>query len=339
MMRWTLLLAGALAFTTVQCDSAAESGTLSGTVVAGTDEPLFGVHVTTVPPTTTVQTDSAGSFVIGYLVPRSYVVVAAKPGYLSDSAQATVRADETTSVSLSLRDARRRVAAEMIATICDCSKPEREGIYALKDTFGDRLVHVEYHATDDSLAYYWEPLINPAAETRRLYYAPDFHLGGWLYLDGKTEFRALGGYRRAIDSLLAVPSPVALDLSAVRTFGSQIQISLDLTAVQDFGPGVGVGVGLFEAGPFPALTGQGDTAWFRNVILDFAFLETLGMAAGETRHLATTMVIPDTLSSQAPPCHVVNQNDVGVFVLVQEFATKQVLQARQLKPQEAAWHP
>ncbi len=313
------------------CPADTTSGTLVGTVKTESGTPVAGAAVSTVPASATVTTDSLGAFVLTYLTPGNYLVRAASPGFLSDSSSCTVTRAETTSVSLVLRSARRRVAAEMISTVCVCSRPERMALYALVDSLGDSVVHVEYHASDDTLAYYWEPFICPAAESRRLYYAPTFRLGGWLYLDGRTERQTMGDYRRLVDSLLRISSPVLVGLQAVRSGADSVTATVQLDAVDGIGPGVGLGVGLYELGPVSYENSPGDTSVFRNIVLDLVFTDTLSLNAGETRTFQRSLAIPDTLSARHTPFHIVDKNNIGVYVILQDFATRQVLQAARLR--------
>ena len=141
----------------------------------------------------------------------------------------------------------------------------------------------------------------------------------------------MGQYRQVFDSLVRVTSPVAVALSAARAGDSAVTANLELRAVEAFGPNVGVGIGLYEGGPISFENSPGDTSWFRNVVLDLRFSDTLGMAAGESRTIERTLVIPDTLSPKYPPFHVVNKDDVGVYVIIQDLTTRQVLQSAKLK--------
>jgi len=312
------------------CPVQVKSGTLVGLVKTETGTPVAGAVIMTVPATLQATTDSLGGFVLDFVPSGSYLVKAGCSGLLPDSAQCGVTAGDTVSVSLTLKTARRRVAAEMISTVCVCSREERAAIYALMDSLGDSLVYVEYHATSDTLAEYWESLLCPASEQRRLLFCPTFYLGGWLYLDGLTEQHTTGQYRHAFDSLVRVTSPVTIALSASRTGDSAVTANLELRAVEAFGPNVGVGIGLYEYGPIPFENEPGDTSWFRNVVLDLRFADTLDMTAGESRTIERTLVIPDTLSPKYPPLHVVDKNAVGVYVIIQDLTTRQVLQAAQL---------
>jgi hypothetical protein len=75
----------------------------------------------------------------------------------------------------------------------------------------------------------------------------------------------------------------------------------------------------------------GDTSWFRNVVLDLVFTDTIRLSAGETRALQRSLAIPDTLSARHAPFHVVNKDNIGAYVIIQDFATRQVLQAARLR--------
>ena len=312
------------------CTSQVNSGTLTGTVKTEAGAPVAGATVGTIPATAPVTTDSVGAFVLDFVPGGTYLVKAGCSGLLPDSAQCIVATGDTAVVNLTLRMARRMVSAEMISTVCECSRVERGAMYALMDSLGDSIVFVEYHATSDTLAEHWEPLLSRASELRRLQYCPDFTLGGWLYLDGLTEQKTTGFYHQLLDSLARVPSPVAVSLTATRVGDSAVTATLDLTAVESFGPNVGLGIGLFELGPIPYVAGP-DTFQFRNVVLDLKFTDTLGLAAGESRTLQRTIAIPDTLSPLYPPVHLVDKNNIGMYVIIQDLATRQVLQAARLR--------
>ena len=322
------ILPALLVFLLVCTPARPTSGTLVGRILTELGLPAAGASVSTRPATASALTDSVGRFVLNYLPAGDYRLLAAKPGFLSDSLLFCIRAGETTQIAETLRTVVRTVAAEMLTTICSCSDECRSSIYALKDSLGDRLLHVEYHATDDTLAEWWEPFITDAGEQRRRYYAPDFHLGGWLYLDGRTEQRTTGAYRRLIDSLLLVPAAAHLNLSGTKS-DSEVQIALDLHAVEALGPDCGVGLGIYEAGPIAYDRGTGDSVYFRNVLVDFCFAETLSLEAGASATVERTIAIPDTLSPRLLPFHVVNKNDLGIFAIIQDLNTKQVIQAVQ----------
>ena len=312
------------------CTGQVKSGTLTGTVRTESGAPVVDATVATIPATAPVTTDSLGAFVLDFVPSGTYVVKAGCSGLLPDSAQCSITAGDTTGVNLTLRTAKRMVSAEMISTVCECSRIERGAMYALMDSLGDSIVFVEYHATSDTLAEHWEPLLSRASELRRLQYCPDFTLGGWLYLDGLTEQKTTGFYHQLLDSLARVPSPVAVSLTATRVGDSAITATLDLTAVESFGPNVGLGIGLFELGPIPYVAGP-DTFQFRNVVLDLKFTDTLSLAAGESRTLQRTIAIPDTLSPLYPPVHVVDKNNIAIYAIIQDLTTRQVLQAARLK--------
>jgi hypothetical protein len=314
------------------CPVQVKSGTLVGLVKDEAGTPVAAAVIVTLPATAQTTTDSLGAFVLDFVPAGAYLVKADCPGLLPDSAPTSVTTGDTASVNLTLRTARRRVAAEMISTVCLCSRPERASIYALMDSLGDSLVYVEYHASGDTLAEYWEPLLCPASEARRLLYAPTFLIGAWLYLDGRTELVTAGLYRQKFDSLARIASPVAVTLAGTRNGDSTVTATVDLRAVEGFGPNVGVGIGLYEGGPISYENSPGDTSWLRNVVLDLKFQDTIGMAAGETRTIHRTLTIPDTLSPKFPPLHVVNKSDVGVYVIIQDLVTRQVLQAAQMHP-------
>lgn len=322
----------ALLIGTAGCPEGTRSGTLTGTVSTEADGPVKGATITTVPPTSQAVTDSLGAFRLDFVPADTYLVRAVCPGFLPDSGALFVAPDDTAHIHLTLRTARRRVAAEMIATVCVCSRPERAAMYALMDSVGDSLCYVEYHATSDTLAEYWEPLLCPASEQRRLLYCPVFTLGGWVYFDGVTEQKTTGRYRQLFDSLARVASTVAVSLTAGRSGDSAVTTTVELRAVEDIGPNVGVGVGLYELGLIPFENAPGDTSWFRNVVLDLRFADTVAMSAGEVRTITRTLVIPDTLSPRFPPFHVVNKARVGAYAVVQHLVTRQVLQAAQAMP-------
>ena len=75
----------------------AQTGTISGIVSdAETTLPIGFAHITTRPPTSAVTTDTLGEYTITNVLPDTYSVAAAKPGYDKDSILIYIVAGNTT---------------------------------------------------------------------------------------------------------------------------------------------------------------------------------------------------------------------------------------------------
>ena len=135
-----------------------DTGTLSGTVKSATGAPLSGASVSTNPATTTVQTDSSGSFSFATISIGSYTVTATMTGYASaQQSSVGVAAGNTTQVSLTMspatnaagsvtgtiysRQGAGKSAALAGATVCvegsstnsPCAQSQSDGSFALAD--------------------------------------------------------------------------------------------------------------------------------------------------------------------------------------------------------------
>ena len=79
------------------------SGVIGGIVAeADTGLPISGASVTTDPPTASVTTDAEGVFMILDVLPGSYTVTVAKPGYTITSEPVDVEAGDTSLVIINV---------------------------------------------------------------------------------------------------------------------------------------------------------------------------------------------------------------------------------------------
>jgi hypothetical protein len=325
------VMAALAVFLLVACRTTPTSGTLAGTIRDNASTVLAGAVVTTTPASSVDTTDAAGHFRMDYLPVGTYQVMTTCAGHVPVTQQAEVKAGETTHVDMILTASLRTVSAEMVASDCHMGIHNRMAMYALMDSIGERVSHVEYHATSDSMGESWEAFLSPAGEQRRLFYNPSFGMGGWLYPDGAVELRSSADFRRVIDSMMAIPSPVQIGLSGTSD-GQAVDITVQLTGVDDIGVDSKLAMGIVENGPINFVNVMGgDTTYVRDVALNMTFTDTLTLAPGETRMFTAHLVIPDTLSPLAPPYHVVNKSDIGIFAVVQDMTTKQVHQSAKKK--------
>ncbi len=73
-------------------------------LVAGTDTPLSGATVTTIPATSNLTTDENGEFVFENIEPGDYRIIAKASGYVSETVDVTVEADQRKTVTISLKE-------------------------------------------------------------------------------------------------------------------------------------------------------------------------------------------------------------------------------------------
>jgi hypothetical protein len=79
-------------------------GAIQGAVLDATsEEPVANVNITTSPPTRSVLTDDAGTFVLGDVPTGNYTIDAVKEGFNTGSTTINVRADDTTEATILLR--------------------------------------------------------------------------------------------------------------------------------------------------------------------------------------------------------------------------------------------
>jgi hypothetical protein len=324
------VMAAMAVFLLVACRTTPTSGTLAGTIRDQMNMVIAGAVITTTPATSVDTTDAAGRFRMDYIPVGSYQLLAVAAGNVPINRTVEVKGGETTEVDVTMNMSLRTVAAEMLGTGCRCAIPNRMAMYALMDSVGDRMSHVEYHATSDTLGENWEPFITPCGEERRLFYSPDFIRGGWLYPDGRCELKASADFRRLVDSMMAIPSPVQIQLSGTSN-GTSVDISAQLTGVEDIGANCKLILGIVENGPINYVNGMGDSTYVRDLALATRYTDPLALAPGETKILTANIVIPDTTSPFAPPFHIVNKSDIGIFAIVQDMVTKQVHQSAKKK--------
>jgi hypothetical protein len=324
------VMAAMAVFLLVACRTTPTSGTLAGTIRDQMNMVIAGAVVTTTPPTSVDTSDAAGHFRIDYVPNGTYQVLAVAAGHVPVTRTVEVKGGETTGVDVEMNMSQRTVAAEMLGTSCTCAIPNRMAMYALMDSVGDRMAHVEYHATVDSLGEGWEPFLTPCAEARRLFYNPAFYKGGWLFPDGRCELQSSADFRRLIDSMMAIPSPVQIQLSGTSN-GASVDISAQLTGVEDIGANCKLILGIVENGPIDYVNGQGVSTYVRDLALGISYTDPLQLAPGETKTFTANIVIPDTTSPLKPPFHLVNKSDIGIFAIVQDMVTKQVHQSAKKK--------
>lgn len=218
----------------------------------------------------------------------------------------------------------------MITTACKCADDGRTKAYGVKDANGSGFIYIEYHAT--SFTTLQDPFKTDHSEARRLFYGADtFTLGKWLFLNGVVLLRSTGYYRKNVDSLLNIFSPLAVNVggsySATNGRGTvDVEIiALDTIADND----LVVEFALYEKGPIRfAMPGSPDTCVFRYILVELLNNEKLTIANGETVNLSKDFAVPDSIGGGTPPIHhKVDFNNIGIAIFIQSTGSKKVLQA------------
>ncbi|OGC42251.1 hypothetical protein A2Y85_08100 [candidate division WOR-3 bacterium RBG_13_43_14] len=278
-----------------------------------------------------ILTNDTGYYEIPDIEPGDHVMKASKPTYLPAIETVTVTAGEASTVNFTIIQNPRNVLSEMLTTACHCGDPSRIEAYGLKDQHHSRMVYLEYHASSDAHFDTWDPFSTVGSETRRLYYCDTFLIGALLFVDGTTCLTSSSAYAAVIDSVLAVPSPLLIDLSG--TYASSAQsgnVSVVITALDSISDtDLEVGYAVYERGPI-YYSPIGETVPFRYVLVNLLIPDGVNLTYGQPVTLNKDFTVPDIIGLPLPPFHVVDVNNIGIAVYVQSVNSKRVLQAQSL---------
>lgn len=306
------------------------TGMIIGVISDSTGSPLDSASVITDPATVSVYSDDTGAYQIPDVQPGDYTVTASRRTYLPQSVDVTVTAGETSTADISLAQSARCVLAELLATACHCADVARDEIYTIKANLSGQCAYIEYHASCDPNIQTWDPFVTPESEARRLFNGADtFLIGEWMYLNGTTIHYTPGFYQQAIDSLLGIASPLALDAtgSYSSTTGTGT-IDVNVTAVDSIHySDLVVEFAVYDRGPIFYAPDSFCVVPFCYFLVTMPVHVSLDIAYGQTVNVSQSFTVPDSIGGDLPPFYYVNKSAIGVTVFVQSTGSHEVLQA------------
>jgi hypothetical protein len=327
-----MLALTALAFFECQQEEEMTTGMIRGFVTDPSGSRLTGVSVLATPSDIQALTNDSGYYEMTDLQPGDVQLRFELGSYIPQDTMIGIVAGEVTTVSTVMEQSLRNVVGELLNTVCHCADDERFEARRLKSLYGSRFIYIACHASADPTFDTWDPFSCPGSESRRLYYADTFVIGGFMFFNGTTFLAGSGSYEPVLDSLLKTTSPLHLTLTGSYTSSTHAgNVSVEIAAVDTVIPvDLQVQFALYEIGPIRYMPPSPPETLYHYVMVDLLTPENLSINEGETKIITKDFVVPDTIGGTIPPFHAVNTDDIGIAVFVQSQGSKEILQAASL---------